>query len=346
MATPKSYFMSQDRLVVIGTSAGGLEALNKLVEQLPEDFPAPVFIVLHMAPNSSAEFVANRLQNHSKLTCKVAQNRELYRPGIVYVAPADHHLLVSGKYTLVTQGPRENQFRPAVDTLFRSAAASCGAAVIGIVLTGMLQDGTVGMEAIKRSGGITVVQDPEDAEFPDMPYSVISNVTVDHTVPVSEMGALLMKLLSKPVPETNGIPEDIKLEAKIAERVMGTTNEVEKLGKKVAFTCPECGGNLWEMKHGSMLRFRCHLGHAFSADGLMKEMNEAMEETLWVALRMMEERKNLLTTMVERDTAAGHTTWSWGQRERIEEIKIHINRLREILTGQKQDITEPPGTKE
>ena len=249
-------------------------------------------------------------------------------------------MLISGNYLLVTQGPRENQFRPSVDPLFRSAAASYGSSVIGVVLTGMLHDGTVGMDAIKRSGGIAVVQEPEDAEFPNMPLSVISNVPVDHRVSIAELGSLLVSLVNKPVRSDHKIPEDIKLEAKIAERVMGTTAEVEKLGKKVDFTCPDCGGNLWEMKHGSVLRYRCHLGHAFSADSLLKDMNEAMEETLWIALRMMEERKNLLSTMLEREEKVAPNSWIASQRERVEEIKVHINRIREVLMGN-QNPEEP-----
>ena len=144
--------MAQPRIVVIGTSAGGLEVLSNLMEQLPEEMPAAVFIVLHMSATSSAAFVSSRLQKFTRHTCKVAEHLENIQTGTVYLAPADHHLLVSGNNIFVTQGPRENQFRPSVDTLFRSAAANYGAGVIGIILTGMLQDGTVGMEAVKRCG--------------------------------------------------------------------------------------------------------------------------------------------------------------------------------------------------
>ena len=324
--------MTNNRIIVIGTSAGGLEILNNLIQQLPEQLPAAVFIVVHMAATSSAEFVTTRLQKFTQHTCKVAKSGEHIQAGTIYLAPADHHLLLSGKHVMVTQGPRENQFRPSIDTLFRSAAAYYDSAVIGIILTGMLQDGTAGMDAIKRSGGITVVQNPEDAQFPDMPLSVLKNVEVDFNVRLAEIGTLLTGLLAKPVPAKTEIPEDIKLEAKIAERVMGKTEEVEKLGKRVPYTCPECGGTLWEMANGP-LRYRCHLGHTFSADSLLTEMNHELEETLWVALRMMEERKNLLTTMSERYEVNKTSYYTEGQRQRIEEIKVHINRIREVLLG-------------
>lgn len=323
--------VAKPRIIVIGTSAGGFEVLVKLVAQLPGEMPAAVFIVVHMAATSSAEFLVQRLQKQTNHTCKVASHQELIQPGFIYLAPADHHLIISGNYTLITQGPRENQFRPAIDTLFRSAAASYSSHVIGIVLTGMLTDGTVGMEAIKRSGGLAVVQHPEEAEFPDMPLSVLKNLQVDYTLPVAEMGALVTRLLNEPVNRQQDVPEDIKMEAKIAERVMGSTEDVEKIGKKVPFTCPECGGNLWELTHGSVLRYRCHLGHTFHSHSLMKEINHELEETLWVALRIMEERKNLLTSMVEREENGVSSSWTNGQRERIEDIKVHINRIREVL---------------
>jgi two-component system chemotaxis response regulator CheB len=328
------------RIIVIGTSAGGFEMLHNLIRQLPEKLPAAVFIVMHMGPSSSAAFIVNRMQQFTRNICKVAVHNELIQPGVIYLAPADHHLLISGNYTLVTQGPRENQFRPSIDPLFRSAAVSHNSSVIGIVLTGMLQDGTVGMDAVKRSGGISIVQHPDDAPFPDMPLSVLKNMQVDYNLPVSEMGELLTKLINQPLIAETVVPEDIKLEARIAERVMGTTEEVEKLGTKVSFTCPDCGGNLWEMKNGSVLRYRCHLGHAFNADSLMKEMKESLEETLWVALRMMEERKNLLTTITEREEKSNSPIWATGQRERIEDIKVHVNRIREVLLGN-QEIKAP-----
>jgi two-component system chemotaxis response regulator CheB len=334
--------VSKNRIIVIGTSAGGLEILNKLIQQFPENLPAAVFVVIHMAATSSADFVVKQMRKVTRNTCKVATNKELIQPGHIYLAPADHHLLISGNYMLVNQGPRENQFRPSIDPLFRSAAASSGASVIGIILTGMLQDGTVGMEAIKRSGGIAIVQDPEEAQFPEMPLSVLRNITVDYTVPVLEMGELVGKLLQEEVRSTTKIPEDIKLEARIAERIMGTTEEVEKLGEKVPYTCPDCGGNLWEIKYGSVLRYRCHLGHAFNADALMKNMNEAMEETLWVALRMMEERKNLLTTIIGKQEEAASEGWAVAQRERLDDMKVHINRIREILLGSEK--LENPNT--
>jgi two-component system, chemotaxis family, protein-glutamate methylesterase/glutaminase len=328
--------VSKPRIIVIGASAGGLEVLTKLIKQFPEELPAAVFVVMHMAATSSAEIVVNHIQKHTRISCKVAVNKAFIQSGNIYLAPADHHLLISGNYMLVTQGPRENQFRPAIDPLFRSAAASYSSSVIGIVLSGMLHDGTVGMDAVKRSGGISIIQHPEDAPYPDMPLSVLKNVEVDHAVPVAEMGELVMRLLQEKVSSETEAPYDIKVEARIAERVMGTTEEIDKIGKRVPYTCPECGGNLWELSHGSLLRYRCHLGHTFSGDSLMNTLNEELEESLWIALRILEERKNLLSTMVEQEERQGPKTWASGQRERVDDIKVHINRIREVLMSSKK----------
>jgi two-component system chemotaxis response regulator CheB len=314
-------------VIVIGASAGGMPALTQLVAQLPADLPAAVLIVQHFAPDSSGQHLIERLSQHTGFRCILPQGGELIEPHTLCLAPPDRHLLVKDGYILVTKGPHENHYRPAADALFRSAAAYYGPNVIGVVLTGMLHDGTAGLELIKRSGGLTVVQDPTEAEFPSMPESALTNVPIDYVVPVREMGFLLNRLARMPLASVKNIPEDIKLEAAIAERVVGTMEEVERLGHTVPITCPDCGGSLWELKHGKLLRYRCHTGHSFTADMLLQRSEHGLEESLWVALRMMEERKNLLSNMAGR----GEGTYSVQQEERIEEMKVHINRLREFL---------------
>ncbi|KAA9338773.1 chemotaxis protein CheB [Hymenobacter busanensis] len=304
-----------------------MPALTQLVAQLPADLPAAVFVVQHLAPDSSGPHLASRLAQHTSLQCHLAEDGQHIAKGHLYLAPPDRHLLVKEGHVLVTKGPRENHYRPAADALFRSAAAVYGPLTIGVVLTGMLHDGTAGLELIKRAGGVAVVQDPHDAEYPSMPVSALRNVQVDYSAPLSEMGALLQQLCDTRPLATGPVPDDIIQEAAIAERVVGTTQEVRHIGRQVPLTCPDCGGALWEMKHGNLLRYRCHTGHAFTADGLLRDTQESLEETLWVALRMMEERKNLLSSMAMR----GEGQWSVQQEERSEELKQHINRLREFL---------------
>jgi two-component system chemotaxis response regulator CheB len=315
-----------------------MPALCRFVEQLPPNLPAAVLIVQHFAPDSSGEHLVQRLSRHTSLTCRLPSDGDPIEPSTVYLAPPDRHLLVKNGHLLITKGPRENHYRPAADTLFRSAAAHYGTAVIGVVLTGMLHDGTAGLEFIKRCGGLAVVQDPNEAEFPSMPESALSNVAVDYVVPVSQMGELLIRLVQIPLGNNSTIPDDIKLEAAIAERVVGDTEDLQRLGKPSAMTCPDCGGSLFELKHGKLLRYRCHTGHSFTADALLKSTQHSLEETLWVALRMMEERKNLLTSMASR----GESIFSVQQEERILEIKGHINRLREfLLNGVNSNVTAP-----
>ncbi|GAC1587844.1 MAG: chemotaxis protein CheB [Hymenobacter sp.] len=318
-------------LIVVGTSAGGMPALVQLVAQLPASLPAALLVVQHFAPDSDGQHLVDRLARHTALRCRLPTDGEPLQAGTLYLAPPDRHLLAKDgtvAHVLVTKGPRENHYRPAADTLFRSAAVAYGPRVVGVVLTGMLHDGTAGLEFVKRCGGVAVVQDPHDAEYPSMPETALRNVTVDHVVPLVQMGALLTEITQGPVSEAPvDIPEDLKQEAAIAERVVGTTEEVAKLGHQVPLTCPDCGGSLWAVNEGQLLRFRCHTGHAFTADALLHNSQQTLEETLWVALRMMEERKNLLSSMAVR----GESPYSVQQEERIVEMKKHINRLREFL---------------
>ena len=320
-------------LIVIGTSAGGMAALLRLVAQLPAALPAALLVVQHLPPDTDPESLVVRLATHTALRCQVAGHGAPLLAGHLYLAPPDRHLLVKEDRVLVTKGPFENGYRPAADTLFRAAAVAFGAHVVGVVLTGMLHDGTAGLEFIKRCGGTAVVQDPAEAEFPSMPESALRNVAVDHVLPVAAMGALLVGLVSPAhagPAHTLGIPPDLQLEATIAERVVGTADQVEQLGSLVPFTCPDCGGNLWDVTKGKVVRFRCHTGHAYTAAAILEGSQRKMEETLWVALRMMEERKNILAGMAAR----GASAYPAQQEEKLSEIKKHINRLREfLLTG-------------
>jgi two-component system chemotaxis response regulator CheB len=315
-------------IIVIGTSAGGLEALDEVVGQLPAGLPASIFIVQHMAAEATGEALLHRLGSHS-LRCKLASDGESFKNGNVYIAPADYHLLVKKNRLLVTKGARENRYRPAVDPLFRSAAVAHGPGVIGVILTGMLDDGTAGLIAIKNCGGVTVVQDPNDAAYPEMPQSALNNLKVDHCVPLSEMGLLLEKLVQEPPGKIRPIPEDIRTEALIAERVLSDVAQVSGLGSQVPYNCPNCGGVLWEMDNPDLKRFRCHTGHSYTAKTLLDTQSEKIEETLWVSLRMLEERRNLLNNMDQKETRASRKKDSYAQR--VKETDVHIERIREML---------------
>ena len=319
--------MNKTRIVVIGASAGGMEALSRLLAQLPRDFPASIFIVHHMAPDATGAALLNALNTASSLACTEARDGQSFAPGHVYVAPPDHHLLVGKGEMKVTRGARENRSRPSIDPLFRSAAVAYRSKVVGVVLTGYLDDGAAGLSAVQRCGGVAVVQDPADAAYPDMPQNALNRVAGAHRVPLAEMGALLVSLMQRAAKRDRPVPEDIAIEAKIAERVLSDLDSVETLGDQVPFNCPNCGGVLWEMAVPKTKRYRCHTGHSFTAPVLLAEQSAKIEETLWSALRMFEERRNLLLTMSQRH--AGTSTQS--SAERMKESDVHIERIRAML---------------
>jgi two-component system chemotaxis response regulator CheB len=312
-------------VIVIGTSAGGLEALDNLLGQLPTDLAASIFIVLHLAPGGGGQALLQRLSKYEHFRCKLAEDGERFESGRVYLAPADYHLLLKKDVTLITKGARENRWRPAIDPLFRSAAVAHGPRVIGVLLTGMLDDGTAGLIAIQRCGGLTVVQDPAEAAYPGMPSSALANLSVDHCVRLAQMGALLDKLSRERPSKTVPIPKDVEVEARIAERVLSDVAQVNSLGGLVPYNCPNCGGTLWEMQSHDV-RFRCHTGHSYTAASLLSTQTEKIEETLWVCLRMFEERRNLLHSMTSRGVVGGTSAAA-----RAHEAEGHIERIRAIL---------------
>lgn len=320
-------------LIVVGASAGGMAALKQLVAQLPKDFPAPVFVVNHMGAGTTGEVLVKVLNDSGSLTCVHGHHEQAFKSGYVYVAPSDQHMLVAKGKILITKGARENRSRPAIDPLFRSAAVAYGNRVIGIILTGYLDDGTSGMMAIKRCGGVCVAQAPADAAYPDMPQSVIANVGADYCLPIAQMGALLSDLVSRALPANKPTPKDIAIEAKIAQRVLSDLPAVEALGEQVPYNCPDCGGVLWQMGEGKLLRYRCHTGHAFTSAALLAQQTAKIEETLWVALRMFEERQNLLVTMSERK---GNQLPS-STAQRAKDSQVHIERIRAMLKATDKD---------
>jgi two-component system chemotaxis response regulator CheB len=315
------------RIVVVGASAGGFQALGSLVGQLPKGFAAAVLLVLHIAPEFAIEGLVDMLNRRRTLRCKVARDGETLRAGCVYVAPPEGHMLVKANKVLLTKGAHENRHRPAIDPLFRSAAVAHGSHVIGVVLTGMQDDGTSGLDAIARCGGITVVQDPADAAFAAMPQSALDHVSVAHRVPLAQMGALLESLVQARPPRKKRPPRDVVTEAIIAERVVSDVHAANGLGEQVPHNCPTCGGVLWKMTEPNVLRYRCHTGHAFTAESLLAAQHDRIEETLWITLRMLEERLNL-SAAIAKQTG---TTSSRASEERARATELHIARIREIL---------------
>jgi two-component system chemotaxis response regulator CheB len=325
--------LSVNRVVVVGTSAGGLNALVQLFGQIQEDFPVPILVVQHISPDATGNSLIEVINKGTKLKCLHAENNKRPLPGHVYFAPSGHHIMIdSKKKIIVTKGAHENRSRPAIDPLFRSAAVAFGTGTIGILLTGYLDDGTAGMKVIQRCGGICIVQDPADAQYPDMPQNALNQIKVDYCIPLLEMGGLLNKLLLEKPARQKPIPKDILVESTIAERTLSDLPSVNALGVQVPFNCPGCGGVLWQVDKDSSLRFRCHTGHAYTAAALQAAQTGKIEETMWIALRMFEERKNLLTTMA--NAAKGMSAQSLQERATLSQV--HIDRIRAILMANDQ----------
>ena len=315
-------------IIVVGTGEGGLETLDALIGQLPTDLAAAILIVQHLTPDNSGEALTRRLGRHKAFDAKLAREGERLTPGRIYIAPPDSHLLLKADKVLVRKGARENRSRPGVDPLFRSAAVAYGSRVIGVVLTGLQDDGAAGLIAVKRCGGVTVVQDPKDAAYSAMPQHALDRVDVDYCVPIADMGQLLATLVAKPPGKATHVASDIRTEAEIAERVLSDVAQVEGLGAQVPYNCPNCGGVLWEMDRPDTKRYRCHTGHSFTAPALLASQSEKIEEMLWISLRMFEERKNLLNSMGK--TAVGRTLKS-ANRQSVKETQGHIERIRGML---------------
>jgi two-component system chemotaxis response regulator CheB len=287
-------------VIVIGASAGGVEALRALVSRLPADLPAAVLVVLHI-PAYGGSVLPAILARAGELPAEHPAPLERLTESRILVAPPDHHLVVDGERVRITRGPNENGHRPAIDVLFRSAARSCGSRVIGVVLSGVLDDGTAGLTAIANRGGVTVVQDPTDATYPGMPLSAMEHLAVDHIAPAAEIGDLLVRLCKEEPPEGD-LPVSglMKIETDVAVLDEDAMTHDDRPGRPSGFSCPDCNGVLWEIHDGELVRYRCRVGHAWSAESLLGQQTDQLDGALWMALRGLEEKAALARTMGDR----------------------------------------------
>lgn len=329
------------RVVVVGASAGGIDALRTLTAGLPEDFPAPVCIVMHTSPQSPGvlDGILNRV---SPLPVKAPRAAEPLRAGHIYVAPPDHHLLIEPGMLRLTKGPRENRFRPAIDPLFRSAAQVYGPAAIGAVLTGNLDDGAAGLWTIKQLGGVAIVQDPDDAEHPSMPLSALNLVEVDHCTRLAEIPPLLVRLTTAATQSPGDIivPDHVDIELRIAKQEHPVDAGIERLGVPSNYACPECHGVLLQMKEAQRLRFRCHTGHAYSAESLVAAVQEGIDGAVWNAIRALEEGALLMRHLAMHLEEAGHGAPAGEYAGRARDTRRQADALRAVLDRQRR--FEPP----
>ena len=322
--------MPDHGIVVVGASAGGVEALAELAASLPSDLSAAVFVVLHLPPTGISA-LPEILLRHGPLPAAHVKDGEPIRPGRIYVGPPDHHVLLRTGHVHLSRGPRENGHRPAIDPLFRSAAREYATRVIGLVLSGALDDGTAGLLGIKSRGGIAVVQDPADALYPGMPSNALEHVPVDHVLAAASMGKLLARLLADAAePPSEPAPTGMQVEVEM-EGFSLEAFEDNHPGRPSGFSCPDCNGVLWQIRDGRLERYRCRVGHAWSPESLLTQQSEALEAALWVALRSLEERAALARRLAEPARNRGHSITATRFEEQAAEAQQAARLVRNLL---------------
>ena len=315
-------------IIVIGTSVGGVEALRALAAGLPADLPAAVCVVLHIGAHKSE--MPNLLSHAGALPAIHPKNGDTILAGHIYVAPPDHHLTVELGYMRLTKGPSENWARPAIDPLFRTAANAYGANVIGVILTGALNDGTAGLYEIKQRGGTTIVQDPADALNASMPLSALAHVAVDHCLPLDKLPQLLVRLATEKAGLPNHQPA-ITTTPRGREMTANYTHD-----QPVAITCPDCGGALRRIEVGSLTQFRCHIGHVYNAEVMVEAQSAATERSLEAAMRSLGERAELCRQMAETAQIANDASalahWHAAKSEALDQAVTLQKLLEKALT--------------
>jgi two-component system chemotaxis response regulator CheB len=318
-------------IIVIGASSGGLEAVTGLIQQLPIDFAAAMFIVIHI-PANPPSMLHSVLQRKSRLPVFPAVEGAQIRHGVITVAVSDHHLMFADGHLRLTRGPRENRSRPAVDAAMRSAAVAFGPRCIGVVLTGNLDDGTAGLWAIKDRGGIAIAQSPEEAEYPAMPRNAVQHLEVDHVVGLAELPGLLQELVNEEVEiEVRDCGQDaVSIENRIAGGENAMKAGVLSLGAPSMNTCPHCHGTLSEVRDAGPLRFRCHTGHVFTPSSLLVDLDRTIDETLWSVLRSIEERQLLLEQLIESAKLRGDNLEAQEYARQIEDARLRADEIRAL----------------
>ena len=322
--------MSNRDIIVIGGSSGASTPLKEILRRLPVDLPAAVFIVLHI-PAQGIGILSTVASAASRLPVLQAESGMVIRNGHIYLAAPDHHLLIFESHMMLGRGPRENLARPAIDALFRSAALQYGPRVIGVVLSGLLSDGAAGLNAIKRCGGIALVQDPKDATADEMPLRALETTTVDLCVSGAKIGDVLADLAKEQAGTAFPVPPEIRLEVEIAAGERIGSDNLAGIANPAPFTCPSCGGVLSELKTTHPLRFRCQVGHAYTVDALAREQESRVDEALRVALRIIEERAELVHRMAEDGRQRGRVAVARTYDARAAEYRRYADLIRKVM---------------
>ena len=322
--------MANRDIIVIGGSSGAAAPLREIVGRMPADLPAAVFVVLHISPEGIG-VLSTVASATSRLPVLQAESGMVIQSGRIYLAAPDHHLLLRESHIMLGRGPRENMARPAIDPLFRSAALQYGPRVIGVLLSGLLSDGAAGLTAIKQCGGVALVQDPAEAIANEMPLRALQATTVDLCVPGARIGDVLSDLAREEAGTRLPVPPELRLDVEIAAGARIGSDGLAKIADPAPLTCPSCGGVLSELKMERPFRFRCQVGHAFTADVLVKEQEGRVDEALRVALRIVEERAELVHRMAEDGRHSGRAAVAQMYDARAAEYREHADRIRRVV---------------
>jgi two-component system chemotaxis response regulator CheB len=318
-------------IVVIGGSAGSVEVLTRLVSQLPAGLPAALFVVVHVPPDSTS-ILPEILGRRGPLPAAHARHGEAIEPGRIYVAPPDRHLLLHEGHVHLARGPRENATRPAIDPLFRTAAQAYGPRVVAVVLSGTLDDGSVGLGVVKSRGGVALVQDPDEALFPGMPRSAMRAVDADGVLPVDALAARIAQLAHEPAREAPApLDPTVQQEIDMAEMDPQAIMGYPAGGRPTDLTCPECRGPIVELGEAEGVHYRCRVGHAYSPETLYAQQASTVEAAIWSALQVLEERRSLAVRMSVRMEHRGHPRIAERYRVQAEEAGVHADVLRRVL---------------
>jgi two-component system chemotaxis response regulator CheB len=315
-------------IVVIGASAGGIEALKELVAGLPADLPAAVFVVLHL-PAGGTSVLPDILDRAGPLPAAHIRDDVEITPGRIFVAPPDCHIQLSDGTAVAVTGPKENGHRPAIDPLFRSAAHAFGPRAVGVILSGTLDDGTLGLRSIKAHGGVGLVQDPETALHAGMPRSAITYASPDRVGSPAELAAEIVELANDPI--ENEDHEGAVTAMKYSREVAKQADEHPQPGETTGFTCPECGGAIWRSEDDNVISFRCRVGHKYTAESFALEQGHTVEAAVWASLRLLEERIVLMRQLAERFKDQPRTRRNF--ETKADELEQHAVTLRSMIEG-------------
>lgn len=321
-------------VVAIGCSAGGLEALGRILQRLPADLPASVVIVQHIAP-SPAPYLVALLQRDTELPVRWVEQGAPMEQGHIYVAPPDVHVLFQDSHFALSSGPRENHARPSIDKLFRSAAVTHGSRVVGALLTGMMHDGVAGLRAIQEAGGHTIVQDPSDAAYPELPGRALTAMTPNRILPVDQIGPTIATLAGEPVPP-RPIPARLLYEAELDAVGAVEPGLLSKIGSQTPISCPECNGPTWQINDDHPPRVRCYLGHANTALDVLTSGSQQVELALWTAIRALSDRAVTFDLLAADATGMGQLHVADAYTARAKEARDHAAVAREFMMNLKR----------